>query len=158
MNKNRVINIVLVCSITLNLLIIGAIIGRVAFRPLMGPPLAWMMKDLDAETRGRIHENFGHRAKIVAPMRREIRAAREEFKDLLMEEELDEEASLEALARLRHASSKYTITLHEQMILMLKDLEPEQRLKVSRFLMRPHQKSLRSNSSNRSGHRPKPPG
>jgi uncharacterized membrane protein len=158
MNKSRVINIVLVCSIALNLLIVGAIIGRVAFGPLMGPPpLTWMMKDLDAETRNRIHTNFEDRAKVVEPMRREIRAAREEFKTLLKEDELDEEASLAALARLRQASAEYTVTLHEQMILMLKDLEPKQRLRVSRFLMRPHPKPLAGSSSGRPDHRQKPP-
>ncbi len=139
MTKSRVFNIVLVCSISLNLLIVGAIIGRVAFHSFMGPPpLNWMMKDLDEETRDRMRTNFKDRASIVAPLRKEIRAAREEFKALLKEKELDEKASRAALARLREASMQYTSTLHEQMVSMLKDLEPEQRMRVSRFMMRPH--------------------
>ena len=157
MTKAKLLNIVLVCSVALNLLIAGAIVGQIAFGPHAGPPpLAWMMKDLDEETRNRLHTNFEHRRSIVAPLRKEIRAAREEFKALIIDEELDEEATHAALNRLQRASTEYTSTLHEQMVSMLKDLKPEQRLRVSRFLMRPHPRGLPRPPSETIEHRAKP--
>jgi len=139
MTKRQVLNIVLVGSLALNLLMVGVVIGRFAFsHPSGPPPLTWALQDLDEKTRNKIQANFKHQATIVAPMRKEIRAAREDFKTLLKEEELDEKASYAALARIRNASSQYTSALHEQMVSMLRDLEPKQRVRVSRYLMRPH--------------------
>jgi uncharacterized membrane protein len=137
MTRRRIFNIVLVCSLALNLLIVGAVIGRIAFGHPPGPPLAWALQDLDEKTRNKFQTNFKHQAKVVAPLRKEIRAARRDFKTLLEEEDLDEKASHAALARLRQASSQYTYALHGQMISMLKELEPQQRIRVSRYLMRP---------------------
>ena len=150
MNRNRTIIIALVLSVSLNLLFVGAIIGRTMFRPHPGPLLGWVLRDLDVETRKKIQPGLEDRAKVIAPLRKEMHEARLEFRRLLNEQELDETALRKSLARLRSASEGFQSTMHHHMVLILRDLEPDQRRKVSRFLMRQHPE--------RRGHKGKPHG
>lgn len=142
MSKVRIVGVALVFSVALNLLVVGAIIGRTLFGVGPGshtpPPLGWVLRDLDKETRRKIRPGLDEQAKIVAPLREEMHLARLEFRKLLSEQEFDEAALEKSLDRLRKASGEYQFILHEHMVLILKDLEPEQRRKVSRFLMRHH--------------------
>lgn len=140
MSKGSIIGIALVFSVALNLLVVGAIIGRTVFganpRSPSHPPLGWVLRNLDEETRRKIRPGLEDQARIVAPLRDEMRAAQSEFYQLVNEKEIDEAALGQSLRRLRKASGEFQSTLHEHMVLILKDLEPEQRRKVSRFLMR----------------------
>jgi uncharacterized membrane protein len=152
MNKRRLVGIAFVLSVSLNLLFVGAIIGRVmsgSHSRSMSPPLGWVMRNLDAETRKKIQPGLESQAKVVAPLREEMHAARREFAQLLNEQDLDEVALKKSLGRLRKASGEYQSLMHEHMVLVLKDIEPEQRGRVSRFLMR--------NPGGRQ-HRRRPPG
>ncbi|MCH7742062.1 MAG: periplasmic heavy metal sensor [Proteobacteria bacterium] len=157
MSKGRIIGVALVFSVSLNLLVVGAIIGRTMFgshpRSFTPPPLGWVLRDLDADTRRKIRPGLEDRAKVVAPLRNEMHAARIEFSKLLGEKEFDEAALVKSLGRLRKASGEFQSTLHEHMVLILKDLAPEQRRKVARFLMRHHPQSREGK-----GHRHRTPG
>ncbi len=139
MSKGSIIGIALVFSVALNLLVAGAIIGRTVFganpRSVSHPPLGWVLRDLDEETRRKIRPGLEDQARIVAPLRDEMRAAQLEFYQLINKQEIDEAALGQSLRRLRKASGEFQSTLHEHMVFILKDLEPEQRRKVSRFLM-----------------------
>ncbi len=140
MNKGRIISIALVISISINMLFIGAVIGRVMMH--RGPdgmrqPFGWAVRNLDPETRQRIRPQLRQFAMISRPMRNEMRAAREDFNQLLAAEEIDEATLGLALARIRDTTLRYQTSRHEQMIALLKEFKPEQRRQVARFLMRP---------------------
>ena len=139
MNKSRIIGISLVFSVALNLLFVGAVVGRFMHgappRP-MSSHLGGVLRDLDDEARDKIRPVLENQAETIRPLRREMRQAQKEFRKLLVEESFDEGALEESLSQLRHASEEYQSGMHHQMLLVLKDLEPEQRRKVARFLMR----------------------
>ena len=140
MNKTRIISISLVFSVALNLLFVGALVGRFMHgapgRP-MSSHLGWVLRDLDEEARDKIRPVLENQAETIRPLRREMWQAQKEFRNLLVEESFDEGALEESLSHLRHASEQYQSGMHHQMLMVLKDLEPEQRRRVARFLMRP---------------------
>jgi uncharacterized membrane protein len=139
MNKSRIISISLVFSVALNLLFVGAVVGRFMHgappRP-MSSHLGGVLRDLDDEARDKIRPVLENQAETIRPLRREMRQAQKEFRKLLVEESFDEGALEESLSQLRHASEEYQSGMHHQMLLVLKDLEPEQRRRVARLLMR----------------------
>jgi|TARA_B100001964_G_C14204740_1_gene587532 uncharacterized membrane protein len=138
MNKNRLIAMAFVLSVSLNLLFIGAIAGRHMSGPHprdMAPPLGRVLRDLDEDTRNELQPRLEDHARIIAPLREEMNAARSEFRKLLSKKEIDEVALQKSLSRLHMASDDFQSTMLDQMVMILKDLEPEQRKKVSRFLI-----------------------
>jgi uncharacterized membrane protein len=139
MNKSRILSISLVLSVTLNLLFVGAVVGRfmqgAPSRP-MSSHLGGVLRDLDDEARDKIRPVLENQAETIKPLRREMRQAQRQFRKLLVEESFDEGALEESLSQLRHASEQYQSGMHHQMLLVLKDLEPEQRRRVARLLMR----------------------
>ena len=140
MNKSRIISISLVISVALNLLFVGAVVGRFMHgdsqRP-MSSHLGWVLRDLDEKARDRIRPVLEDQAETIRPLRREMWQAQKEFRKLLVAESFDENALQESLSHLRHASEEYQSGMHHQMLMVLKDLEPDQRRRVARFLMRP---------------------
>ncbi len=130
----------MVFSVALNLLFIGAMIGRFMHgappRP-MSSHLGWVLRDLDEEARAKIRPVLEDQAKTIKPLRREMWKAQKEFRKLLVAESFDEAALEKSLKHLRHTSEEYQSGMHHQMLMVLKDLEPEQRHRISRFLMRP---------------------
>ncbi len=137
MNKARLVSIALVVSISINLLFIGAIIGRVMMHQGPGQPFGWAIRNLDPETRERLRPQLKQFAETSQPIRREMRIARADFNQLLAAEEIDQAALAHALEKLRNITLRYQSSRHEQMITLLKEFEPEQRQQVARFLMRP---------------------
>jgi uncharacterized membrane protein len=139
MNKSRILSISIVLSVTLNLLFVGAVVGRfmqgAPSRP-MSSHLGGVLRDLDDEARDKIRPVLENQAETIRPLRREMRQAQRQFRKLLVEESFDEGALEESLSQLRHASEQYQSGMHHQMLLVLKDLEPEQRRRVARLLMR----------------------
>ena len=138
MNKNRLIAIAFVLSVSLNLLFIGAIAGRHMSGPHprdMAPPLGRALRGLDEDTRNELEPRLEDHARTIAPLYEEMNAARSEFRKLLSKKQIDEVALQKSLSRLHKASGDFQSTMLEQMVLILKDLEPEQRRKVSRFLI-----------------------
>jgi uncharacterized membrane protein len=133
------ISISLVLSVALNLLFIGVVAGRFMYgtpRP-MSPHLGWVLRDLDEEARDKLRPIIEDQARTIRPLRHEMREAQKEFRNLLVEDSFDENALQESLSHLRRASEEYQSGMHHQMLMVLKDLEPEQRRRVARFLMRP---------------------
>jgi Spy/CpxP family protein refolding chaperone len=98
--------------------------------------LGGVLRDLDDEARDKIRPVLENQAETIRPLRREMWQAQKEFRKLLVEESFDEGALEESLSQLRHASEQYQSGMHHQMLLVLKDLEPEQRRRVARYLMR----------------------
>ena len=137
--KNRVVIILLICSLALNLLFIGGLIGRSIFG---GPPghlpnhMGWMLRNLSDEKRKELRPQLKERSGSIRTVRQEMRDARQRLSSAIMEEPLDEKALNLALKDLRSASNKFQVVTHENMSTILKEMKLEDREKALKFLSR----------------------
>ena len=137
--KNRVLIILLICSLALNLLFIGGLIGRSVFG---GPPghlpnhMGWMLRNLSDEKRKQLRPQLKERSGSLRTVRQEMRDARQRLSSAIMEEPLDEKALNLALKDLRSASNKFQVVTHENMSTILKEMKLEDREKALKFLSR----------------------
>ena len=135
--KNRVVIILLICSLALNLLFIGGLIGRSVFG---GPPghlpnhMGWMLRNLSDEKRKQLRPQLKERSGSLRTVRQEMRDARQRLSSAIMEEPLDEKALNLALKDLRSASNKFQVVTHENMSTILKEMKLEDREKALKFL------------------------
>lgn len=135
--RSRLLIIVLVCSLAINLLLVGGIIGRLAFRPPRPPMmdhLGWVIRNLDPATRQALRPGLIAHAKKVRPLRREIRAAQREFVNALLQPELDTQKLDAALGKLRSASDAYQQSMHDEMVVILKKMSYDERKRFVNFL------------------------
>ena len=150
--KNRVVIILLICSLALNLLFIGGLIGRSVFG---GPPghlpnhMGWMLRNLSDEKRKELRPQLKERSGSLRTVRQEMRDARQRLSSAIMEEPLDEKALNLALKDLRSASNKFQVVTHENMSTILKEMKLEDREKALKFLSR--REKLRGNFDDRRG-------
>jgi uncharacterized membrane protein len=137
--KNRVVIILLICSLALNLLFIGGLIGRSVFG---GPPghlpnhMGWMLRNLSDEKRKQLRPQLKERSGSLRTVRQEMRDARQRLSSAIMQEPLDEKALNLALKDLRSASNKFQVVTHENMSTILKEMKLEDREKALKFLSR----------------------
>lgn len=137
--KNRVVIMLLICSLALNLLFIGGLIGRSIFG---GPPghlpnhMGWMLRNLSDEKRKELRPQLKERSGSLRTVRQEMRDARQRLSSAIMEEPLDEKALNLALKNLRSASNKFQVVTHENMSTILKEMKLEDREKALKFLSR----------------------
>ena len=137
--KNRVVIILLICSLALNLLFIGGLIGRSVFG---GPPghlpnhMGWMLRNPSDEKRKQLRPQLKERSGSLRTVRQEMRDARQRLSSAIMEEPLDEKALNLALKDLRSASNKFQVVTHENMSTILKEMKLEDREKALKFLSR----------------------
>ena len=137
--RNRVVIILLICSLALNLLFIGGLIGRSVFG---GPPghlpnhMGWMLRNLSDEKRKQLRPQLKERSGSLRTVRQEMRDARQRLSSAIMEEPLDEKALNLALKDLRSASNKFQVVTHENMSTILKEMKLEDREKALKFLSR----------------------
>ena len=137
--KNRVVIMLLICSLALNLLFIGGLIGRSIFG---GPPghlpnhMGWMLRNLSDEKRKQLRPQLKERSGSLRTVRQEMRDARQRLSSAIMEEPLDEKALNLALKDLRSASNKFQVVTHENMSTILKEMKLEDREKALKFLSR----------------------
>ena len=137
--KNRVVIILLICSLALNLLFIGGLIGRSIFG---GPPghlpnhMGWMLRNLSDEKRKELRPQLKERSGSLRTVRQEMRQARQRLSAAIREEPLDERALQLALKDLRSASNKFQVVTHENMSTILKEMSLEDREKALKFLSR----------------------
>ena len=137
--KNRVVIILLICSLALNLLFIGGLIGRSVFG---GPPghlpnhMGWMLRNLSDEKRKELRPQLKERSGSLRTVRQEMRDARQRLSSAIMEEPLDEKALNLALKDLRSVSNKFQVVTHENMSTILKEMKLEDREKALKFLSR----------------------
>ena len=152
--------VVLVVSLGLNFLFIGAVIGRVM---MGGPPhFSWLMQDLDDDTRRTVHQTMRQHRQQSESARRSLRAAQRDLHEKIRAEEFDKEGVSQALGKVRHASNALQEIMHNQMIETLAVLAPRDRAGVYRMLShhrpdgsRPHRRPPRD-APDRDGERRDP--
>ena len=150
--RSRLFNIILVCSLAINLLLVGGIIGRIVFgppRPPMLNHLGWVVRTLDKNTRDELRPELEAHARKMMPLRRQMRSAQKEFESVLTQPTLDENRLDAALAQLRSASDTYQQSMHEEMVVILKKMTYEERKRFVYLLH--HRPDSRHQQSN---HRP----
>ncbi len=139
MNKRRLVIVVLIVSLTINLLFVGALIGRWAWGPRthpFEPHFGWLVRRLDEQTRADLKPVIKRQAEQLAPLRRDMREAQIRFNEALASDPLDEEALDAALGDLRENSTAIQAIMHEQMMTVVKRMDLEERQKLARFLRR----------------------
>jgi uncharacterized membrane protein len=137
--RSRLINIILVCSLAINLLLVGGFIGRMMMeRPSRPVPnnLSWMFRVLDDETRQALRPEFERHVAEMRSMRQSMRHAQKNFEAQLVSKELDSDALRKSLDALRSTSEAYQKASHEQMIALLGKLDQEDRVRMMAYLQR----------------------
>lgn len=133
----RWVRLALIVSVALNLLVAGAIAGRILSGPGPGPMprhLGWITQSLDAPTRQAIAPLLRDNRQSIRPLHRAMGQAQQRFHQVLEAKELDQQALAAALNDIQGASATYQRALHSQMISVLTRLDHDQRRQVADFL------------------------
>lgn len=133
----KLLLMVLISSLAINLLFIGAIVGRALMGPSTGPlprHLDWIVRDLDLEARRALEPELLAHAKNLRPVRRALRRAQHALRQAMIAEPLDPLALTAALKNLEQATATYQALVHEEMARILIKLEPEQRARAVNYL------------------------
>lgn len=136
-NRRRVINWVLVVSLSLNLLVFGGIAARILIDPNGRPlpqNLSWILDDLDEATLARLEPRMDEYRDAMRPLRGEIFRAQVGVNGLLTEEQLDEEALNAAFDELREVAMRYLEITQQQTVEIFTQITPEQRVHAMSFM------------------------
>lgn len=136
MSKTRV---VLVLSLGLNLLVLGAVLGH-AWRGGFDrgpPPLSWGLRTLSPEARAQVMPRLRENLQESRAQRRALRQAGEAVEAAVGREPFDRSGLKEALTALRGATNAYQQQMHERALDVLAELSPEDRRAVAALLLRP---------------------
>jgi uncharacterized membrane protein len=139
MSERSVSYLVLLCSVAINLLLIGAIAGEWvsgARRP--PPPMQWAANDLDEATRARVRQILEEQRPAAQTLRHDLRAIDQRLMALIRASTLDPEALNATLSDLRRTNGEYQALLHASLESVLPTLTPPQRADVVRRLLRGH--------------------
>ena len=139
MSERSVSYPVLLFSLAINLLLIGAIAGEWvsgARRP--PPPMQWATNDLDDATRARVRQILEEQRPAAQMLRHDIRAIDQRLMAVIRAATLDPEALNETLSDLRRTNGEYQALLHASLESVLPTLTPPQRVDVVRRLLPGH--------------------
>jgi len=136
-NRRRVINWVLVVSLSLNLLVFGGITARILIDPdgrPLPPNLSWILDDLDEETLARLEPQMEEYRDAMRPLRGAIFRAQVGVNELLTEEPLNQEALNVAFDELREVAMRYLEITQQQTVDIFARITPEQRVEAMSFM------------------------
>jgi uncharacterized membrane protein len=133
MHKQNLLLIALLCSLALNLLVAGVLIGRVGAEPPgEAPPMAWAARELEPEVQQLLRHRMREALPSVRPLREEMRSAGRELRRVLEADEFDPQAVRDALSRMRDVTNRYQLLVQENLIEMAADLPKDQRAALLR--------------------------
>jgi uncharacterized membrane protein len=139
MSERSVSYPVLLCSVAINLLLIGAIAGEwVSGTRRPPPPMQWATNDLDTATRARVRQILEGQRPAAQTLRYDLRAIDQRLMAVIRASTLDPEALNETLSDLRRTNGEYQALLHASLESVLPTLTPPQRVDVVRRLLRGH--------------------
>ena len=139
MSERSVSHPLLLFSLAINLLLIGALAGEWASgarRP--PPPMQWATNDLDEATRARVRQILEEQRPAAQTLRHDIRAIDQRLMAVIRASNLDPEALNATLSDLRRTNGEYQALLHASLESVLPTLTPPQRVDVVRRLLRGH--------------------
>lgn len=136
--RRNALLIVMFTSIAVNLFLIGAFAANAMNRPgsVAAAPagLGWMVQDLEPELRQTLQPQLQSFGEDIRPLRGQMFRAQREVNRLLAEDQLDREAVLTAFEELRQTNMHYQRQSHEQIVILLAQLDPVQRKRALRFM------------------------
>ncbi|PDH41946.1 MAG: hypothetical protein CNE99_01040 [OM182 bacterium MED-G24] len=141
MTRRRWMTLLLIVSIALNLMFVGAFIGFSFMRPDVRPitpevSTRWLYRALGEETREGMRPLFEQHREELGRLRGDIRDAQQAFEAGLNAETYDPDQVSATLTQVRRAHEAYQRASHEHMVALLGRLSPEQRQLVSKQLYR----------------------
>ena len=139
MSERSVSYPVLLLSVAINLLLIGAMAGEWvsgARRP--PPPMQWATNDLDEATRARVRQILEEQRPAAQTLRHDLRAIDQRLMAVIRASTLDSEALNATLSDLHRTNGEYQALLHASLESVLPTLTPPQRVDVVRRLLRGH--------------------
>jgi uncharacterized membrane protein len=155
--SSRWIKVTLVISLTVNLLFIGAILGRISSgvpltRPFP-PDLGWVLRNVEPDTRQSLRAQLREQAMTSRPMRRQLRESQQTVNRLLLDDPLDQQALADSMAELRKYSTESQEEMHRSLITIMSQLDLDQRKQVMRRLNHNWRDEMRHRNRD---HRPPP--
>lgn len=128
MNRRNALLLALLCSMAVNLLVAGVLIGRIGVKPPQdAPPMAWAARELDPEVQQLLRRRMREALPSVRPVRQEMRSASLELRRLMAADEFDPKAAKAALARMRGITDRYQQLVHENLVELAAELPKDQR-------------------------------
>lgn len=135
MNKQTLLIVALLLSVSANLLIAGIFLGRLGGPPSSAPPMAWAASKLQPELGQKVRRRMRAQAGEVRPLRQSIARAMAEVRKTASAEPFEAKALDRALAQWRSATSDYQAFIHENLVEVSADLPREQRMALLRAAM-----------------------
>ena len=131
---------VLGASLGINLLLIGALGGDWLKGRLYshGTPIHWATSDLDEASRIKVKSMLDQDISVTQSMRSDFRKSQQQLRTIVGRPELDKTALSNNLKEMRKMTSVYQNLLHDSMLRVLPELTAEQRVAVTRRLLRPN--------------------
>ncbi|MBV1877566.1 MAG: periplasmic heavy metal sensor [Pseudomonadales bacterium] len=138
--KQRLLTILLAISLALNLLIAGAFIGfqlrRNHHERPMPQHMRWITRSLDENTRRVLIPIIESYAETTRPLRHDLHQARRNFSQAITQPNLNDEQITHASDELQQASHQMQSNMHLQLVVIMKQLSAEERMKAMQFLQR----------------------
>lgn len=130
MTRSQALGAALLLSVTVNLLVGGALIGRwYRWGGEPGPPpMHWVARDVDPALHEQLRSHMRRQMTQAQPLREDLRAAMREVRGLSAAETFDRAAMARSLVRLRDAQQAYQAFMHEQLLEFAQSLPVEQRV------------------------------
>ena len=129
-------------SLAINLLVAGILLARWIDRDVPPRPMPhhmhWVLGGLTREERTELRPQFRQSFQASSQAFRRVRNAQRAVWQLAMAEHLDEAALRDALARLRSETARSQALMHETLLEIMANLDPDQRRRVTRFLHHKH--------------------
>ena len=129
--------ITLIISVTLNLLVAGAVIGHF----LKGGPeprfpghLGQVLESIDPAQREALQAQIADFRQDGRKLHREMRQQQRELTSIILQQPFDEASAREGFAQLRQRGAAIQTQMHEQMIAVMSKLDPEQRARLIKRL------------------------
>jgi uncharacterized membrane protein len=136
--RRNALLLVMFTSIGLNLFLIGVLVASTANRPApvaTAPAgLGRMVQELEPELQQTLQPQLQSFGEEIRPLRGQMFRAQREVNELLAQDPLNREAVLTAFEELRQTNMRYQRLTHEQMVMLLSQLEPGERQRALRFM------------------------
>jgi uncharacterized membrane protein len=145
--SNRWIKIALAVSLTLNLLVIGVIIGRISAeaasqRPFP-PQMGWLIRHADPELRQSITPRLRQFHKESKALRRQVQQAQKQVQTAILSDSFDADALQDDFTELRRLSGESQAMMHAAMIDILGEMDANQRKIILENLNRNWRREMR---------------
>ncbi|MFT4797500.1 MAG: putative membrane protein [Candidatus Azotimanducaceae bacterium] len=137
--SNRSTLIALVISVTLNLLVVGAVMGhflRGGPEPRFPAHLGGILENIAPEQRIQMRKQFREFKSEGRELHQAMRQKQRQLVRVILKEPFDEEAARTGFKELREQGDSVQSHMHDQMLLAMKNLNKEDRKQLIRKLLR----------------------